>query len=100
MIRHIVMFSIRRPEDAETVYEGLCILKANPHAQRLEIARNLATDPIPQQHVDFVVYGEFADEDALAAFKAHESYTASIAIVRPLRDLRIAADFNVVSDDL
>lgn len=97
MIRHVVMFSIRRPEDAETVYRGLCLLKANPHAQHLEIARNMATDPIPQQQVDFIVYGEFTDEDALTAFKAHESYAASIAMVRPLRDLRIAADFQAIS---
>lgn len=92
MIRHIVMFSARRPQDADAVYDGLCLLKSNPHAQLIEVARNLGTDPIPGDRVDFVVYGEFADEAALAAFKAHESYAASIAVVRPLRDLRLAAD--------
>lgn len=93
MIRHIVMFAARRPEDAEAVYQGLCLLKTNPHAERLEIARNLGTDPIPGDRVDFVVYGEFSDAAALAAFKAHESYAASITVVRPLRSLRISADF-------
>lgn len=93
MIRHIVMFSARHPKDAEAVHDGLCLLKSNPHSLRLEIGRNLKTDPIPGEHIDFVVYGEFADEAALASFKAHESYAAAIAIVRPLRDIRIAADF-------
>ncbi|PIE10939.1 MAG: stress responsive protein [Rhodobacterales bacterium] len=93
MIRHVVMFSVRRPEDAEAVHDGLCLLKANPHALTLEVGRNLATDPIPGAQVDFVVYGEFADESALQAFKTHPTYAASIAAVRPLRDLRVSADF-------
>ncbi|MEM8587026.1 MAG: Dabb family protein, partial [Pseudomonadota bacterium] len=41
------------------------------------------------------VYGEFADEKALADFKAHDLYQQSIGIVRPLRDLRVAADYEV-----
>lgn len=87
------MFSARAPEDVQAVHEGLCLLKANPHALRLEVARNLDIDPIPGDRVDIVVYGEFTDAAALAAFKAHDSYAASIARVRPLRELRLAADF-------
>jgi quinol monooxygenase YgiN len=40
-----------------------------------------------------VVYAEFEDEAALAAYKAHPVYDQCTARVRPLRDLRIAADF-------
>jgi quinol monooxygenase YgiN len=41
-----------------------------------------------------VVYGEFEDAAALAAYKAHPAYQASIDIVRPIREMRIAADFD------
>jgi len=42
--------------------------------------------------VDVVVYGEFADEAALAAYKAHPTYAEATKRVRPLRELRYAAD--------
>ena len=96
MIRHIVFFSVPEPENLETVFAGLSLLKDNPHALRLEIGRNLKTDQL-NVDVDLVVYGEFADEAALAAYKAHPLYQQAIDIVRPLREMRIAADF--VADD-
>ena len=93
MIRHVVFFSARDPKDRETVYDGLSLLSGIPHTSHFEIGRNLNTDPIPGPQVDFIVYAEFKDETALAAFKAHPLYERSIQIVRPLRDLRISADF-------
>lgn len=93
MIRHVVFFSARDPKDRQTIHDGLSILAANPHASHFEIGRNLNTDPIPGPQVDFIVYGEFKDAAALAAFKAHPLYERAIQIVRPLRDLRISADF-------
>ncbi|WP_370676159.1 Dabb family protein [Pleomorphomonas sp. PLEO] len=92
MIRHIVYFSVRSAADRERVLGGLRLLEANPHALLLEVGENLKLDSLGNE-VDFVVYGEFTDADALDAFKAHPSYEASIAAVRPIRDLRIAADF-------
>jgi len=64
-----------------------------PHAQHFEVGRNLHSDAITESHVDLVVYAEFEDESALAAYKAHPIYAACISRVRPLRELRIAADF-------
>lgn len=92
MLRHIVFFKARSPESREAVLSGLRLLETNPHAARIEVGRNLALDDLSPD-VDFVVYAEFADEAALAAFKAHPIYRQSIELVRPLRDLRIAADF-------
>jgi len=40
-----------------------------------------------------VVYGEFDDEAALAAYKAHPDYQRSIDLVRPIREMRTAADY-------
>lgn len=94
MIRHIVLFSVRRPEDMDAVVEGLSLLKTIPHAQRLEVVPNGKVDPLGNE-VDVVVYGEFADAAALAAYKAHPVYQESIDRVRPLRDLRISADYEV-----
>ncbi len=92
MIRHIVYFSVRSEADRSRVLDGLRLLESNPHALHLEVGENLKLDSLGND-VDFVVYGEFADAAALDAFKAHASYEASIAAVRPLRELRMAADF-------
>lgn len=72
--------------------EGLSWLTQIPHADVLEIRKNTRNDTLPGE-VDVVVFGEFADDAALAAYKAHSLYQDSINIVRPLRDIRIAADF-------
>ncbi|MEJ2020119.1 MAG: Dabb family protein [Maritimibacter sp.] len=93
MIRHIVFFSAKDPQDAERIQKGLSILTRIPHADRLELALNHRDDPISDE-IDVVVYGEFADLDALAAYKAHELYQISIARVRPLRELRFAVNFD------
>ncbi|NLH83499.1 MAG: Dabb family protein [Phyllobacteriaceae bacterium] len=92
MIRHVVFFSVPHSSDLAAVEAGLRLLETNPHAARLAIRRNLKSDAWSRE-VDFVVYGEFADEAALAAYKAHPIYEEATRRVRPLRDLRIAADF-------
>ncbi|MDI7861271.1 Dabb family protein [Rhizobiaceae bacterium n13] len=94
MIRHIVFFTVSDPDNLEAVRAGLSILTENPHARTLEIGTNLKTDQLGGE-VDFVVYGEFDDEAALAAYKAHPLYQQSIELVRPLREMRIAADYDV-----
>lgn len=96
MIRHIVFFSARDRKDLETIRAGLSLLTEIPHAMRLEIGENVKTDQLGGE-VDLVVYGEFADEAALAAYKAHENYQRSIDLVRPLREMRIAADYETAT---
>jgi ABC-type Fe3+-hydroxamate transport system substrate-binding protein len=53
----------------------------------------LKVDKINGKDPDFIVYAEFTNQEALDAYKAHPLYKKSISIVRPLRDMRIAADF-------
>ncbi|WP_417727888.1 Dabb family protein [Roseovarius sp.] len=93
MIRHIVFFSAANPDDVERIREGLMMLEKIPHSAHFEVGRNFQSDAISAERVDLVVYAEFKDEVALAAYKADPIYTACIALVRPLRELRIAADF-------
>lgn len=93
MIRHIVLFSAKDKDDIDRIVNGLSVLTAIPHARRLEIARNRKTDQLGND-IDVVVYGEFENEAELAAYKAHDLYTESIKRVRPLRELRFAADYD------
>ncbi|MBM7069317.1 Dabb family protein [Actibacterium sp. 188UL27-1] len=91
-IRHVVFFSATSKADIDRIIKGLSLLKEIPHATTLEIMQNSRVDALSAE-IDVVVYGEFADDAALQAYKAHPLYQKSIQIVRPLRDIRIAADF-------
>ena len=93
MIRHVVFFRCKERQDLETVYEGLSLLSEIPHIRNFEIGRNLRADTISPEAPDFVVYGEFDSQEQLDAYKNHPAYERSISVVRPLRDMRIAADF-------
>lgn len=94
MIRHFVFFSAKTPEKMGAIRAGLSILTRIPHALKLEIAENRKSDSLSSE-VDIVVYGEFVDHAALAAYKAHELYAEAIKQVRPLREMRLAADYEV-----
>ncbi|WP_457298119.1 Dabb family protein [Phyllobacterium sp. P5_D12] len=91
MIRHIVFFSAREKRDVETIVKGLRRLGEIPHSTVFEVMQNTKTDPISGE-IDVVVYGEFENAEALAAYKAHPIYSETTAVVRPLRELRISAD--------
>ena len=65
MIRHIVFFNAKNPDDIDAIGEGLQLLAEIPNALRFEVARNIGSDPIAQDRVDWVVYAEFKDEAAL-----------------------------------
>lgn len=91
MIRHIVFFTARDRKDLDAIVEGLELLATIPHSLTFEVTRNSKVDQFGND-VDVVVYGEFADEAALAAYKAHPTYAEATKRVRPLRELRLAAD--------
>ena len=91
MIRHIVFFTAGHPDHLDAICEGLALLGTIPHARHFEVTRNSKVDQISNE-VDVVVYAEFADEAALAAYKAHPIYAEATRLVQPLRDLRLSAD--------
>lgn len=93
MIRHIVFFSAQKAQEVDKIREGLMMLKDIPHSQHFEVGQNLQSDQISGTQIDLVVYAEFRDEAALAAYKSDPIYEACIARVRPMREVRIAADF-------
>jgi hypothetical protein len=92
LIRHIVFFSAREPSDVGRVRSGLADLARIPHARFFEVALNSKVDPLSDE-IDVVVYAEFEDQAALAAYKAHPLYAETTAKVKPLRELRFSADF-------
>jgi hypothetical protein len=91
LIRHIVFFSARRKEDVEAVRSGLLALGNIPHSSLFEVTLNTKVDPMSDE-IDVVVYAEFEDEAALAAYKAHPLYSKTTSEVKPLRELRYSAD--------
>ena len=91
MIRPIVFFSVKRHEDVDAIAEGLRMLGQIPHSSVFEVMKNTKTD-ILSDEVDVVVYAEFEDEAALAAYKADPIYAECIRRVRPLREMRYSAD--------
>lgn len=91
-IRHVVFFSAKDKADVTRIIEGLSRLGKIPQTEVFEVRQNTRDDALSGE-VDVIVYAEFANAEALAAYKAHPLYQESIDIVRPLRDLRIAADF-------
>jgi hypothetical protein len=91
LIRHIVFFSARRKEDVEAVRSGLLALGNIPHSSLFEVTLNTKVDPMSDE-IDVVVYAEFENEAALAAYKAHPVYARTTSEVKPLRELRYSAD--------
>ncbi|MEP3347241.1 MAG: Dabb family protein [Litoreibacter sp.] len=91
-IRHVVFFSAKDKADVTRIREGLSLLRDIPHSSTFEVSENKNVDALSGE-VDVVVYAEFESDEDLRAYKAHQLYQDSIAVVRPLRELRIAADF-------
>lgn len=94
MIRHVVLFSAN-PGEKDKLLLGLKKLEAlvdESLAKKLEVKENLKLDTYSQE-CDVIVYGEFLSQDQLDKFKAHSIYQDCIKVVRPIRDLRIVADF-------
>ncbi len=92
IIRHVVFFSSREADDVDRIIDGLSMLSEIPCLRHFEVSRNRRDDRFSND-VDVVVYAEFDDEEALEAYRAHHIYQECIEIVRPFRELRIAADF-------
>ncbi len=90
-IRHIVFFSAKDKSDISTIVAGLQKLADIPHSRIFEVKENTQSDSLSGE-VDVVVYAEFESPEKLAAYKADPIYAEAIKIVRPLREIRIAAD--------
>lgn len=91
MIRHIVFFTLKDRSEADEAVTRLKHLGTIPGSTLFDVRRNQKAD-LYGNDIDIVVYAEFPDIDALHAYKAHPTYDAVTSIVRPMRELRFAAD--------
>jgi len=91
-IRHVVLFSAKDEADVARIRDGLSMLADIPHSSTFEVVQNSRVDSLSGE-IDVVVYAEFEDQAAMKAYKDHPIYQKAIDVVRPLRDMRIAADF-------
>ena len=91
-LRQVVFFTAKDPADLPQILAGLNLLADIPHASHFAVRENTHADTLSGR-VDVVVYAEFASAEDLAAYKAHPLYQKAIDAVRPLRDMRVAADF-------
>lgn len=94
MIRHLVFFSVERPEDVAVVVETLNGYRDIPSVRSLEVARNDKLDDADRE-IDVVLHVTFDDRDALNAYKRHPAYLAGIDVIRPRRRLRYVVDYEV-----
>jgi len=93
MIKHIVFFTAKNADDIDAIYDGLKMLETIECDGTVRIHRNLKIDQIGND-VDIIVYGEFKNNAAMQTYKSHPTYQKSINTVRPLRDMRVAANFD------
>lgn len=95
MIRHLALFSVRDPADLDVLRETFATLATIPGVRAFEVGENRDVDDRSDVRIDLVVHAVFDDEAALAAYRQHPTYLASVARVRPLRELRVAVDYEV-----
>lgn len=92
MIKHIVAFTAKNPDDAGTIKQELEKMATIPSVGRLEVSYNAKRDKLSKE-VDIVLYSEFDSWSDLDAYQAHPLHLATTAVVRPLRDQRIVVDY-------
>jgi hypothetical protein len=91
MIRHIVFFSLKDPAQKADVIGKLERLGAIPGSSLFQVRANTKSDQIGND-IDVVVYSEFPTIEALKTYKKHPTYMDVTNTVRPMRELRFAAD--------
>ena len=92
MIRHIVMWTLKRPEDAPKVkalLEGCRHLV--PGIKELDVG--IRTDGL-EANCDVVLVSTFESAEALAAYHPHPQHQAVVAQIREMAATRHVLDFH------
>lgn len=100
MIRHIVMWKLKPHAEGNDKQTNASLIKqkiealANlvPGMLKLEAGIDLGLDVA---EFDVVLYSEFENEDALAAYQAHPEHKALIPFIGAVRETRCAIDYQV-----
>jgi hypothetical protein len=91
MIRHIVFFTLKDPAQKADAIGKLERLGTIPGSTLFQVRANTKSDQIGND-IDVVVYSEFPSIEALKSYKKHPTYDEVTNTVRPMRELRFAAD--------
>ncbi|MEM1399446.1 MAG: Dabb family protein [Pseudomonadota bacterium] len=94
MIRHIVLFSLKNREDMPRVVRILEGYRAIPQVRSLEVGVNQKLDTLSNEF-DVALTVSFETVDDLEAYKQHAIYKAGTEVIRPLRDQRVVADYEI-----
>ena len=93
MIRHIVMWKLKNPADATHFKAQLdtCI-DLVPGMRKFEVATRT---PALDANCDVVLYSEFEDAAALAAYQNHPHHQQISTALGALRDTRSVLDYEI-----
>jgi len=100
MIKHIVMWKLKDHAEGNDKQTNAALVKkkldalANlvPGILKLEVGIDLGLDAAAS---DVVLYTEFEDEVALAAYQAHPQHKAVFPFIAAVRETRVAVDYSV-----
>lgn len=93
MIRHIVMWTLKNPGDAAHFKAQLDTCSGLvPGMQRFEVA---IRTPALEANCDVVLYSEFTDAAALAAYQNHPHHQRISTGLGPLRTTRSVLDHDL-----
>ena len=93
MIGHIVMWKLNNPLDAPHFKAQLdTCLNLVPGMRRFEVA---IRTPALEANCDVVLYSEFTDASALAAYQNHPHHQQISAGLGALRDTRSVLDYHL-----
>ncbi|MCH8180678.1 MAG: Dabb family protein [Proteobacteria bacterium] len=93
MIRHIVMFQLKRPEDAPKVKDLLDSCKGLvPGMHEFDVG--IRTEGL-EATADVVLVSTFADAAALAAYQPHPHHQGVVAQIREMASGRQVLDYFV-----
>ena len=100
MIKHIVMWKLKEQAEGNDKQTNALLMKEKleaiadivPGMIKLEVGIDLGLDAAG---IDVVLYSEFADESALAAYQAHPEHKAVFPFISAVRDARHAVDYSI-----
>ncbi len=100
MIKHIVMWKLKDQAEGNSKQRNAVLVKEKldaltnlvPGMLALEVGIDIGLDA---EASDVVLYTEFDDESALAAYQAHPQHKAVFPFIAAVRETRNAVDYTI-----
>ena len=100
MIKHIVMWRLKDHAEGNDKTANAQLIKSKLEALRGQIEGVLAIEvgidfSATEASADVVLYSEFTDRAALAAYQAHPAHQAVVAFIKEVVNTRHLVDYEV-----